>query len=67
MGNIACNLLQDTDEVKIREAVRYCMDYGGIGGKYIFSTSNCIFAGMPPESYQIMLDEYHAYCKKGNV
>jgi hypothetical protein len=26
---------------------------------YIFSTSNCIFKGMPPASYRIMLDEYH--------
>jgi len=24
-----------------------------------FSTSNCIFQGMPLESYHIMLDEYH--------
>lgn len=66
MGNVACNLLQDTDEQKIRDAVRYCMNYGGIGEKYIFSTSNCIFAGMPPESYQIMLDEYDFLCKKGS-
>jgi len=65
MGNVACNLLQDTNSQKIREAVRYCMQYGGIGKKYIFSTSNCIFAGMPPESYRIMLDEYkYLYVKE---
>jgi uroporphyrinogen decarboxylase len=64
MGNVACNLLQDTDAEKIREAVRYGMKYGGVGKKYIFSTSNCIFAGMPPESYRIMLDEYSVCCKK---
>ena len=58
MGNVACNMLQDTDEAKIRESVRYCMTHGGIGKPYIFSTSNCIFNGMPPESYRIMLDEY---------
>ncbi len=29
------------------------------GMAYILSTSNCIFNGMPPESYRIMLDEYH--------
>jgi len=67
MGNVACNLLQDTDEQKIRQAVKYCMEHGGIGKKYIFSTSNCIFAGMPPESYQIMLDEYKALCCQGQV
>ena len=67
MGNMACNLLQDTDEEKIRDAVRYCMEYGGIGKKYIFSTSNCIFAGMPPESYRIMLDEYWSCCEKKSL
>jgi uroporphyrinogen decarboxylase len=58
MGNVACNMLQDTNEAQIRESVRYCMTHGGIGKPYIFSTSNCIFNGMPPESYRIMLDEY---------
>jgi len=58
MGNVACNMLQDADEEKIRESVQYCMEHGGLGKPYIFSTSNCIFPGMPPESYRIMLDEY---------
>jgi len=26
------------------------------GGGYIFSTSNCIYTGMPLTSYEIMLD-----------
>jgi uroporphyrinogen decarboxylase len=38
--------------------VRYAMTHGKPGGRYIFSTSNCIFKGMPLESYHIMLDEY---------
>jgi uroporphyrinogen decarboxylase len=59
MGNVACNMLQDTDAPRIRAAVQYCMQHGGIGKPYILSTSNCIFNGMPPESYRIMLDEYH--------
>lgn len=58
MGNVACNMLQDCNEASIRESVRYCMAHGGVGKRYIFSTSNCVFAGMPPESYRIMLDEY---------
>jgi len=58
MGNVACNMLQDTNEEKIRESVRYCMTHGGLGKPYIFSTSNCIFNGMPTDSYRIMLDEY---------
>jgi len=60
MGNVKCSMLQDANKEKIRSSVQYCMKYGGIGKRYIFSTSNCIFAGMPPESYRIMLDEYHS-------
>jgi len=63
MGNVECSMLQDAEQDKIRESVRYCMRYGGIGGPYIFSTSNCIFKGMPVDSYKIMLDEYGQLCK----
>ena len=59
MGNVQASLLQEVDEHRIRESVRYCMTYGKPGGRYIFSTSNCIFKGMPLESYHIMLDEYN--------
>lgn len=58
MGNVQTSMLQETDGQRIRESVRYCMKHGKPGGKFIFSTSNCIFAGMPLESYHIMLDEY---------
>jgi len=58
MGNVNCAMLQEVQEDQIRESVRYCMAHGGMGKCYIFSTSNCIYPGMPPESYRIMLDEY---------
>ncbi|MHB1456353.1 MAG: uroporphyrinogen decarboxylase family protein [Armatimonadota bacterium] len=64
MGNVECSMLQGVDDAKIRESVRYCMKHGGVGKRYIFSTSNCIFAGMPLESYHIMLDEYKNCCKE---
>jgi len=67
MGNVACNMLQDEVEDEIRASVRYCMSHGGVGQRYIFSTSNCIFAGMPPESYRIMLDEYGAICSEAEA
>ena len=59
MGNVNSGMLQFMDEEKIRSSVQYCMQYGGVGKRYIFSTSNCIFEGMPAESYYIMLNEYH--------
>ena len=63
MGNVECAMLQDTNEENIRQSVRYCMEHGGIGKPFIFSTSNCIFEGMPVESYRIMLDEYRRLFK----
>jgi uroporphyrinogen decarboxylase len=60
MGNVACNRLQDVDDEGIRQSVRYGMEHGGIGKRYIFSASNVIYDGMPAESYRIMLDEYRA-------
>jgi uroporphyrinogen decarboxylase len=62
MGNVECSMLQGADETLIRESVRYCMRHGGIGKPYIFSSSNCIFHGMPVQSYKIMLDEYRRLC-----
>jgi hypothetical protein len=35
-----------------------------MGKRYIFSTSNTVFAGMPPESYRIMLDEYQGLVRQ---
>lgn len=64
MGNVECAMLQDCDDRRIREGVRYCMQHGGVGQRYIFSSSNCIFNGMPLRSYQIMLDEYAHCCQE---
>jgi len=64
MGNVNCGLLQFTDEAKIRDSVRYCLQHGGAGKRYIFSTSNCVYDGMPAESYRIMLREYEAWVSR---
>ena len=61
MGNVKSAALQDSEPEVIRESVRYAIQHGKPGGKYIFSTSNCIFAGMPLENYHIMLDEYEKH------
>ena len=58
MGNVQTSLLQEVNDELIRQSVRYAINSAKSGGKYIFSTSNCIFEGMPLESYEIMLDEY---------
>jgi uroporphyrinogen decarboxylase len=58
MGNVQCSLLQDTDEEKIRRSVQYAIESAKPGGRFIFSTSNTVFSGMPLRSYEVMLDEY---------
>lgn len=67
MGNVNCSMMQEGPEEEIRRSVRACMDEGGVGKRYILSTSNCIFHGMPPENYRIMLDEYRACLARAGV
>ncbi|MFQ6039276.1 MAG: hypothetical protein ACE5PV_00360 [Candidatus Poribacteria bacterium] len=44
----------------------YCLEYGGAdSGGYIFSSSNCIFAGVPIESYNLMLEVQKGYGYSG--
>jgi uroporphyrinogen decarboxylase len=59
LGNVQCSFLQDIDDDLIRRSVRYAFESAKPGGRFIFSTSNVIFAGMPLQSYEIMLDEYN--------
>lgn len=61
MGNVMSSALQGENEDYIRESVRYAMQNGAPGGSYIFSTSNCVFNGMPVSNYHIMLDEYEKF------
>lgn len=58
MGNVRSAALQEDDPETIRKSVEYAIRSGKPGGKYIFSTSNCIFAGMPLKNYHRMLQEY---------
>lgn len=56
IGNVNCGLLQTGTKEEIIESVRYALKHGMPGGGYIFSTSNCVYTGMPLESYELMLD-----------
>ena len=63
MGNVSCSLLQTGTDEQVIEAARYAIKHGMPGGGYIFSTSNCIYTGMPLERYELMLDVWR---KEGN-
>lgn len=56
IGNVDCGLLHTGTEEEAAGSVRYALSHGMPGGGYIFSTSNCIYTGMPLERYELMLD-----------
>lgn len=56
IGNVKCSSLDSGSEAEIRDSTRYALQHGMPGGGYIFSSSNCIYTGMPLANYEIMLD-----------
>jgi uroporphyrinogen decarboxylase len=56
IGNVDCGLLQTGTDDEAVDSVRYALRHGMPGGGYIFSTSNCIYTGMPLSRYELMLD-----------
>jgi uroporphyrinogen decarboxylase len=60
IGNVNCGLLDTGTEEEIAASARYALEAGMPGGGYIFSTSNCIYTGMPLASYERMLAVWRA-------
>ncbi len=63
IGNVNCGLLQTGTEQHARESARYSLKSGMPDGGYIFSTSNCVYTGMPLSRYELILDVWR---KEGN-
>jgi len=56
IGNVNCAYLQQGPADKIVESARYCLEHGGVDtGGYVYSSSNCIFEGVPLDNYRLML------------
>ncbi|MCD6384681.1 hypothetical protein J7M23_02785 [Candidatus Sumerlaeota bacterium] len=53
-GNVHCAYMHTGTPEQIRESAEYCLKWGKPGGGYVFCTSNCIFRGMPLESYDLI-------------
>ncbi len=62
-GNVACNALDTGTDQQVIESTRYALRHGMPGYGYIFSTSNCIYTGMPLARYQTMLEVWR---REGN-
>ena len=55
-GNVHCAHMQTGTPEQIRASAEYAMRWGKPGGGFIFSTSNCVFRGMPLASYDLIHD-----------
>ena len=65
-GNVNCASVQAGTREQIRESSLYCLEHGGVdNGAYIFTTSNCIFAGVPMANYEYMLQLRREYGHPG--
>jgi uroporphyrinogen decarboxylase len=63
IGNVNCGLMDTGTDDEVIESARYALRHGMPGGGYIFSTSNCIYTGMPLRRYELILDVWR---KEGN-
>ncbi|MBM3190133.1 MAG: hypothetical protein FJZ90_15605, partial [Chloroflexi bacterium] len=63
IGNVNCGLLSSGTDEQVIASARYALRHGMPGGGYVFSTSNCIYTGMPLERYELMLDVWR---REGN-
>lgn len=62
VGNVNCGLLQTgTDEECEKDIMRALSEGMAAGKGYIFSTSNCVYTGMPLERYEKMVELWRKY------
>ncbi len=61
IGNVSCGLLDTGTDEEVVKSARYALKSGMPGGGYIFSTSNCIYAGMRLARYELMLDVWRKF------
>jgi len=53
-GNVHCGELQTGSEESCIASARYALQHGMRAPGYIFSTSNCVYTGMPLERYELV-------------
>jgi len=56
IGNVNCGLMDTGTDEEVVASVRYALQNGMPGGRYIFSTSNCVYTGMRLQRYELILD-----------
>lgn len=62
VGNVNCGLLQTGTDEECRQDVLRALREGMAAGRgYIFSTSNCVYTGLPLERYEMMMELWRQY------
>ena len=61
IGNVNCGLMDTGTDEQVIESARYALRNGMPGGGYIFSTSNCVYTGMPLRRYELILDVWRQH------
>ena len=56
IGNVNCGLMATGTDDEVIASARYALSKGMPGGRYIFSTSNCVYTGMQLKRYDLILD-----------
>ena len=54
IGNVNCGLLDTGTDAECIASAEYALKHGMPGGRYIFSTSNCVYTGMRLERYELI-------------
>lgn len=55
-GNVDCGLMDTGTDEQVIASAEYALEHGLRAPGYIFATSNCIYTGMRPERYDMILD-----------
>lgn len=61
IGNVNCGLLQTGTIEETTKDIKRSLKDGMKSPGYIFSTSNCIYTGLPLERYDLMVDLWNQY------
>lgn len=60
-GNVDCGLMDTGTDQQVIESARYALEHGLHAPGYIFCTSNCIYTGMRPQRYDLILDVWRRH------
>lgn len=55
-GNVDCGLLSTGTDEQVAASASYAIEHGLRAPGYVFCTSNCIYTGIAPERYDLILD-----------